>query len=155
MSQTVQGNNGIGSTRVFDAPALSDVWIESIRFVIDTDATAGVHMVRIKYGGPDGSDLAQLDDWNEGGPSETHFYTYALGLNGSMCTLGNLLGATDALPWTTLPASGYVNVSPIDDQGQELQGDVVSGVWMRVTYVTAPETTTREPIYFMPGRATA
>lgn len=136
MSISVSGDSGVGSTRVYNAPAFSDVQIETIRFQIDTDATAGVHMVRIKYGDPSGGDIASLDDLNAGGPSQTNYYTYGLGLNGSACVLNDGLAATDALPWTTLPANGYVNVSPIDDFGVELQNDVVSAVFLRVTLIT-------------------
>lgn len=136
MSISVTGNAGTGSTRVYDAPAFSDVQIETIRFQINTDATAGVHMVRIKYGDPSGGDIASLDDLNAGGPSQTNFYTYGLGLNGSACVLNDGLAATDALPWTTLPANGYINVSPIDDNGVELTGDAISAVFLRVALVS-------------------
>lgn len=156
MSLTVRGATGSGFVTIYDVPSIYAVQVESIKFQVDTDATGGAHSVRVRLVDPALGSIATLDDLNVGGPGQTNYYTYALGLNASACTLPSGLAVTDALPLTELAARGAVTVSAIDDTGTEIPGDAISEV---VLQVSPTSDATAQPVdvgkitpaYFMAG----
>jgi hypothetical protein len=132
MSVTVRGNEGSGETTVYNAPQGRSVTVQTLKFQVDTDATAGVHTVRVRLVDPTVGSFATLDDLNAGGPSETHYYTYGLGLNASACTTADGMAVTDALPWAELGANGHITVTPTDGTDTELTGDAISNVVLKI-----------------------
>lgn len=135
MSLTIRGARGSGFVTIYDVPKIYDVQVESVKFQVDTDGTAGVHMVRLRLVDPSLGSIATLDDLNAGGPGQTNYYTYALGLNASACTLPSGLAVTDALPWTELAAEGALTLTAITDAGVTIPGDAFSEVVIQVSPV--------------------
>lgn len=133
MSLTIRGATGTGFVTVWTVPQTGDYQIETVKFQVDTDGTAGVHMVRVRLVDPVLGSIATMDDLNAGGPSQQNFYTYGLGLNASACTLPSGLAVTDALPWTGLAPRGTITVSAINDSGVEIPGDAFSEVVIQVS----------------------
>lgn len=132
MSVTVKGKEGSGATTVYNAPQSRPVTIQTLKFQVDTDATAGTHTVRVRLVDPTIGSFATLDDLNVGGPSETHYYTFGLGLNASACTTADGMAVTDALPWAELAANGSVVISPTNGTDTVISGDRISNVVLKV-----------------------
>ena len=132
MSVTVRGNTGSGFVEVYDAPQDRDVTIQTLKFQVDTDGTAGVHAVRVRLVAPTVGAFATLDDLNVGGPGERHYYTFGIGLNASACTISGGMAVTDALPWTQLPSGGSITVTATDGGDNEIVGDAISNVVLQV-----------------------
>lgn len=133
MSLTVRGLEGSGFVTVYQVPMIYAVQVETVKFRVDTDATAGVHTVRLRLVDPALGSIAPLDDFNQGGPAQTNYYTYGLGLNASACVIPTGVAATDALPWTELAADGSITLEAIDDTGVQIAGDVFSEIVIQVS----------------------
>lgn len=132
MSVTVYGPNGAGTTVAYTAPQGRAVTVETLAFTVDTDGTAGVHSVVVRFIDDASKRIVRLDDLNQAGPSQTNTYTYGLGLNASACTLPDGIAATDALPWTQIKDGATVTITAVDGTGTELTGDSIYGVVLQV-----------------------
>jgi hypothetical protein len=150
MSTTVRGNEGSGETTVYNSPQSRPVTIQSLKFQVDTDGTAGTHAVRVRFVEPTIGAVVALDDLNVGGPSETHYYTYGLGLNASACTIADGMAVTDALPWIELVAGSHITVTPTDGTDTVISGDAISNVSLKISDDQATTLKTL-PIYEMPA----
>jgi hypothetical protein len=150
MSITVRGNEGSGETTVYNSPQSRPVTIQSLKFQVVTDATAGVHAVRVRFVEPTIDSVATLDDLNAGGGSETHYYTYGLGLNASACTIADGMAVTDALPWIELAPSSHITITPTDGTDTVISGDAISNVVLKISDDQATTLKTL-PIYEMPA----
>jgi len=155
MSVIVQGHPGAGLTTVYNAPSNEAVVVETLKFQIDTDGTAGIHRVRIRLVDPVLDSFATLDDLNDGGASQTNFYTYGLGLNASACTMATGWAVTDALPWTEMSEGGSLTIMPMDDSGVVISGDQISNVVLKVSSVPGQGNFTLQQILEMPGSVLA
>lgn len=160
MSVTVRGSEGSGFVTVYQVPTFYAVQVETVKFQVVTDATAGVHTVRLRLVDPALGSIATLDDFNQGGPGQTNFYTYGLGLNASACTIPTGIAVTDALPWTELAAGGSITLSAISDTGVSISGDAFSSVVIQVSPSTDSAAQEVEagkvtPAYFMGAQAAA
>lgn len=154
MSLTVRGQEGSGFVTIYSVPQIYGVQVETVKFQVDTDGTAGTHTVRLRLVDPVLDSIATLDDFNVGGPGQTNFYTYGLGLNASACVIPSGVAVTDALPWTELAARGSITVSSIDANGTEIPGDTFSEVVIQVSPTSDPNPGTVDigkitPAYFM------
>jgi hypothetical protein len=107
--------------------------VQSLKFQVDTDATAGVHAVRVRFVEPTIGSVVALDDLNAGGGSETHYYTYGLGLNASACTIADGMAVTDALPWIELAPGSQIVVTPTDGTDTVIAGDAISNVSLKIS----------------------
>lgn len=132
MSVTVRGNEGSGETTVYNSPNDRAVTIQTLKFQIDTDGTAGTHTVRVRFVEPTIGAIFPLDDLNIGGPLQTNYYTYGLGLNASACTVANGMAVTDALPWTELAPGSTITVTPTNGGDTVISGDAISNVVLKV-----------------------
>jgi hypothetical protein len=132
VSVTVRGNNGSGETTVYSSPKQREVTIQTLKFQVDTDGTAGAHTVRIRFVEPTIGAVVTLDDLNVGGPSQTNYYTYGLGLNASACSITSGMAVTDALPWTGLEAGSTITVTPTDGTDTVISGDAISNVVLKI-----------------------
>jgi hypothetical protein len=132
MSITVRGNEGSGATVVYNSPNERAVTVQSLKFQVDTDGTAGTHAVRVRFVEPTIGAVVALDDLNVGGPSETHYYTYGLGLNASACTITGGMAVTDALPWIELAPGSQIVVTPTDGTDTVISGDAISSVALKI-----------------------
>jgi hypothetical protein len=132
VSTTVRGSEGSGLTTVYSSPQSRPVTVQSLKFQVDTDGTAGVHTVRVRFVEPTIGSVITLDDLNAGGPGETHYYTFGLGLNASACTITDGMAVTDALPWVELEAGSHITVTPTDGGDTEIAGDAISNVSLKI-----------------------
>ena len=156
MSRQVAGEGGSGSVTVYTFAAGETAMVESLSFTVATDGTAGTHAIRVKLDIPTVGVVLRGDDLNIGGPGQTNFYTYALGLNASACTLPDGLAATDALPWTELPPGSTVTVEAINATGVEIAGDAISNVLLQLSdAAAAPPPASTVPITLLPGNPAA
>lgn len=156
MSQQVSGEQGSGEVLVYTLGPGEERTLETIAFTVATDGTAGTHAVRLLLDVPTVGTIARLDDLNIGGPGQTNFYTYGLGLNASACTLPNGIAVTDALPWTDLPPGATITLRAIDGAGAEIAGDAFSGVLLQLSGSGAPvRPADNLPLYLLPGSAAA
>jgi hypothetical protein len=133
MSITVRGKAGSGETTVYNSPNERAVTVQSIKFQVDTDGTAGTHTVRVRYVEPTIGAVVTLDDLNLGGPSQTNYYTYGLGLNASACTITDGMAVTDALPWIELAPGSHITVTPTDGTDTVISGDAISNVVLKIS----------------------
>jgi hypothetical protein len=150
MSVTVKGRQGSGLTTVYNSPQSRPVTIQSLKFQVDTNATAGVHTVRVRFVEPTIGAVVTLDDLNAGGPNQTNYYTFGLGLNASACTITTGMAVTDALPWIELVAGSSITISPTDGTDTVIAGDAISNVVLKVSDDQAT-TLKALPIYEMPA----
>ena len=156
MSRQVAGQEGAGSVVVYQLGPAESATLESIHFTVETDATAGVHQIRLLLEIPTVGTIARLDDLNEAGPSQTNFYTYALGLAGSACTLPSGLAVTDALPDTQLPPGATITVEAITGAGVEIAGDQISAVLLQLSGAAVQAAPPEDlPLFLLPGSAAA
>lgn len=150
MSITVRGNSGSGETVVWTSPAERAVTVQSLRFQISTDGTAGTHAVRVRFVEPTIGAVVTLDDLNIGGPAQTNYYTYGLGLNASACTITSGMAVTDALPWIEIAPLTQITVSPTNGTDTVISGDAISGVALKISD-DATASLKMLPIYEMPA----
>lgn len=150
MSVTVYGPNGVGQVTAYTSPSGRTVTVQTLRFKVVADATAGIHRVRVSYIDTAGNTIATLDDLNTSAATQTTLYTYGLGLNASACATASGWAVTDALPWTELSDEAYVTVEAITDGGVELAGDAISQVVLQVSDPQL-ETLTLQPVFEMPA----
>jgi hypothetical protein len=150
MSITVRGKEGSGETTVYNSPNERAVTVQSLKFQVDTDGTAGTHTVRVRYVEPTIGAVVTLDDLNVGGPSQTNYYTYGLGLNASACTITDGMAVTDALPWIELAPNSQITVTPTDSTDTVL-GDAISNVAIKISDDAQAETLKMLPIFEMPA----
>lgn len=156
MSTPVSGEAGSGQVVAYTLGQGEAATLETISFVVATDGTAGVHSVRLSLVLPTIGTVAQLDDLNEAGPSQTNHYTYGLGLNGSACTLPTGISVTDALPWTELQPGAEIILEAINAAGVEIAGDTFSDVLLQFAgSAIAPAPVTLLPISLLPGSVAA
>lgn len=160
MSVTVRGTPGSGFVTIYQVPAIYAVQVETVKFQVNTDGTAGTHAVRLRLVDPALGSLATLDDFNVGGPTQENYYTYGLGLNASACTIPTGVAVTDALPWTDLAASGSITLTAVNDVGVEIPGDSFSEIVIQVSPLTdnAPQEVEAgkiTPAYFMGAQVAA
>jgi hypothetical protein len=137
MSTTVRGSSGSGETVVWTSPAERSVMVQSLKFQVNTNGTAGTHAVRVRFVEPTIGAVVALDDLNVGGPSETHYYTYGLGLNASACTIAGGMAVTDALPWIELAPLTEIVVTPTDGTDTVISGDAISNVALKISDAAA------------------
>ena len=156
MSVETAGSGGSGDTKVYTLSAGQTAVLETLTFTVTTDGTAGVHMIRLRLLSPTGNVVARLDDLNEGGPTQTNFYTYGIGLNASACTLPSGIAVTDALPWTELVPGTQIFVTPITAAGVTIAGDAISAVLLHFDRdVPAPAPAQNLPLTLLPGSVAA
>lgn len=132
MSVTVRGKEGSGATTVYNSPNERSVTVQSLKFQVDTDATAGTHTVRVRFVEPTIGSVVTLDDLNVGGPTQTNYYTYGLGLNASACTITSGMAVTDAFPWIELAPGSQIVVTPTDGTDTVISGDAISNVVLKI-----------------------
>lgn len=138
MAEAFRGAAGTGSVLVYTVPRAYVLRLELLTFTVTTDATAGVHKVRVLLTDTAlAATTARLRDLNEGGPSMTLNYTYGIGLAASACVAVTGWDMTDALPDTVLAPQTTVTVTPINDAGTTIAGDAISGVVLYGDLVTA------------------
>ena len=156
MSVTVAGEGGHGAVVAYVlGPGQSDQ-LETLSFQIDTDGTAGAHAVRLVLTLPTVGIVGRVDDLNVGGPGQTNFYTYGLGLNASACTLPTGIAVTDALPYTTLQPETTIELIAIDAAGAEIAGDAISNVLMQFAGSAAAAPPAQMlPLTLLPGSLAA
>lgn len=154
MSVEVTGEGGSGEVITYALPDSLTALLESISFRVDTSVTGAGHMVRLRFVSPTGETLGRLDDLNVGADGQQNFYTYALGLNGSACTLPAGIAVTDALPWTELLPGTEIRLEPIDELGVTL-ADTISHVLMHFDRAAAPAPDPGPllPLVLLPGSA--
>jgi hypothetical protein len=129
MSEAFRGASVTGSGTVYTVPRGYILRLELLAFTVTTDATAGIHKVRVVFTDTAlAAVTARLRDLNEGGPSMTLNYTYGIGLAASACTAATGWDMTDALPDTVLAPQTTITVTALDDSGATIAGDAVSGV---------------------------
>jgi hypothetical protein len=133
MSVTVRGPDGSGQVEAYEVPGGRTVTVQTLAFTVTADGTAGVHRVRVRYVSNGGVRIASLDDLNESAAGFVTTYTYGLGLNASACTTVTGLAVTDALPWTELDNGATVQITAIDDNGNEIAGDSITAVVLQVS----------------------
>lgn len=156
MSRLVAGESGTGATVVYTLAIGESDQLETLSFQIDTDGTAGTHTARVVLTQPTIGVVFRGDDFNVGGPGQTNFYTYGLGLNASACTIATGFAVTDALPWTTLLAEATVEVIPINASGVEIAGDRISNVLMQFSGEgRAAPPVSNLPLTLLPGSIAA
>lgn len=128
MGFAASGLSGSGSTLVYTTDPTSEYALECITFTIDTDATAGVHRCSLIFEDAAPVTLAVVPDWNEGGPSELHRYTFGRGLAAFACTIADKWAVQNDLPLMALTPKSTITILPVDTAGNELTGDAVSRV---------------------------
>ena|SRR5690348_15942362 len=132
MSVTVRGPDGSGQLDAYTVPGGRTVTVQTLAFTVTADGTAGVHRVRVRYISSGDVRIATLDDLNESAAGFVTTYTYGLGLNASACTTVTGLAVTDALPWTEISDGASVQITTIDDNGNEIAGDSITAVVLQV-----------------------
>lgn len=149
MGEAFAGQGGSGSVVVYAVPSGFTLALEMLRFVVTTDATAGIHKARVRfYDSSLNQWTATLRDLNEGGPNETLTYTYGMGLNASACVTVNGWEMTDALPFTTLAPNTDIVVNMVNDNGGSLNGDVIDPVTL---YGDLASVVTGDTVTLVPG----
>lgn len=153
MSRPAGGHDGSGSTLVYTLAQAEADTLETLAFTVTTDATAGTHAIRVRLVLPTVGTVARLDDLNAGGPSQTNFYTYGLGLNASTCTLPDGIAVTDALPRTELRPGAEIWIDPINAAGASIAGDQISAVLLQFAGAAqeAPVELPAPPLTLLPG----
>jgi len=132
MSVTAYGPNGKGQIVAYTVPGGQTVTVQTLAFTVTADGTAGTHRVRVSYVDDAENRIVALDDLNESSPGFVTTYSYGLGLNASACTTVTGLAVTDALPWTGISDGAYVQITTIDDNGNEINGDSISAVVLQL-----------------------
>lgn len=129
MSEAIRGADGSGSVLSYTVPRGFELVLELLTFTVATDATAGIHKVRVTFFDTAlNQTTAVLRDLNEGGPSQTLRYTYGIGLNSSACIASTGWEMTDALPMTAFSPNTTLTIAAITDGGVAINGDAVANV---------------------------
>lgn len=128
MAEPTRGESGSGFVQTYETTRGRWYRLELLTFTIVSDATAGVHTVRVRLTDPALGTIALLPDLNEAGPSMTIRYTYGVGLSASACTITDGMTVEDALPDTILRPETLITIEPVDSTGAEIPGDAVGNV---------------------------
>lgn len=129
MAEAFSGAAGSGSLTVYTVPRAYELRLALLTFTVVTDATAGIHKVRVAFTDAAlGAVTARLRDLNEGGPSMTLRYTYGIGLAASACAAADGWEMTDALPDTVLAPQTALTIATVTDAGVVIAGDAITGV---------------------------
>jgi hypothetical protein len=133
MSRPVSGEGGSGTVVTYRLAGGEVAMVETLSFKVTTDGTAGAHAVRVTLTQPTVGIVARLDDLNGGGPSQTNYYTYGLGLEGTTCDLPDGIAVTDPLPWTELQPGATITLEAIDGTGAQIAGDHFADVLLQLS----------------------
>ena len=129
MAEPIRGAAGAGSVDVYEVPRDHSLRLDLITFTLTTDATAGVHSAMVTLTDSTvAAPIAQLWDWNEGGPTQTLVYTFGVGLKAFNCTVTTGMRIEHPLPVTILAPETLITITALNNAGVTIAGDAISGV---------------------------
>jgi hypothetical protein len=128
VAHPIAGHAGTGSVTAYTLASAEAFTLDTITFVVTTDATAGVHTVEVSAFSPEGLLIFRIPDWNDLAGSSTVTYTFGRGLTPFCGIVGSGGSVQNDLPFTELAPECSIVLRCVDSAGAVIGGDSFANV---------------------------